>query len=276
MDVGPMEGACDDRDEDGYLSTACGGTDCDDDDPNVSPGAFEICDDGIDNDCNELVDEADPACSGCVPDAFDAFERVAATFLGLNAGAFVIRGDRYWLWHQESRTVMREGSLAELWASISTSGTPPPTSRIDALAFAPVGRIAPGLGQTVLVAAGSKLYVYGGESWAEHELSEMVAGLSRVDSMTFLATGGNWVWFATQGETLYWQTTQAGAWQDADALASLCPEGSTGRCPRGVSSLTGWDASIGVAHRDEVSYATILLPRNWVPYRLSTTLCPEE
>jgi len=64
----PDSGRCEhegggDKDHDGYrgkplegMPASCGGTDCDDDDALVFPGAQEICD-GKDNDCNGAVDE---------------------------------------------------------------------------------------------------------------------------------------------------------------------------------------------------------------------------
>ena len=58
---------CWDDDEDGFDDAACGGADCDDTDPTVSPDGLEglsaaNCADGIDNDCDGLVD-ADPECA---------------------------------------------------------------------------------------------------------------------------------------------------------------------------------------------------------------------
>ncbi|MEM9069651.1 MAG: putative metal-binding motif-containing protein, partial [Myxococcota bacterium] len=63
---------CEDRDGDGALDAACGGTDCDDNDRNRFPGNTEVCDvDGVDEDCEPRtfgfldVDgdgEADAAC----------------------------------------------------------------------------------------------------------------------------------------------------------------------------------------------------------------------
>jgi hypothetical protein len=56
-----------DMDEDGYTDTACGGDDCDDDDPDVNPGATEICDAAdLDEDCDGLADDADSSLSATI------------------------------------------------------------------------------------------------------------------------------------------------------------------------------------------------------------------
>ena len=53
---------CWDNDLDGYDAEVCGGEDCDDSDPDVNPGADEVCDNSIDDDCDDLVDLDDPDC----------------------------------------------------------------------------------------------------------------------------------------------------------------------------------------------------------------------
>ncbi len=54
---------CPDADGDGYQDEACGGTDCNDAEPAIHPGAAETCDNGIDDDCDGLADGADPDCA---------------------------------------------------------------------------------------------------------------------------------------------------------------------------------------------------------------------
>jgi mono/diheme cytochrome c family protein len=51
---------CMDGDGDGYAAADCGGSDCDDSDPWVHPGATEVCGDGIDQDCSD----GDLPCGG--------------------------------------------------------------------------------------------------------------------------------------------------------------------------------------------------------------------
>ena len=51
-----------DRDGDAFFDEACGGTDCDDEDVEINPAALEVCDDGVDNDCDRRADCASPFC----------------------------------------------------------------------------------------------------------------------------------------------------------------------------------------------------------------------
>ena len=65
-----LTGRCFDEDGDGYTkysaATGCPNTglDCNDFEASIYPGAIEICDDGIDNNCNGLIDCMDPGCHG--------------------------------------------------------------------------------------------------------------------------------------------------------------------------------------------------------------------
>jgi hypothetical protein len=64
-----------DVDNDTFLSEACGGMDCDDQDDTVSPGQKEgpvnsgTCSDGKDNDCDGKTDKQDTGCLSCTGNA---------------------------------------------------------------------------------------------------------------------------------------------------------------------------------------------------------------
>jgi hypothetical protein len=74
-----------DQDQDGYASDLCGGTDCDDSDPNVHPDVPEayfgdpVCEDGIDNNCNGYTDSED---YGCRDRSWDLGEEADASVYG--------------------------------------------------------------------------------------------------------------------------------------------------------------------------------------------------
>ena len=69
---------CTDGDGDSFAieGGGCGPVDCDDGDPSINPNATEFCSDGIDNNCDNLIDNADPlaiGCGGCIDADGDQF-----------------------------------------------------------------------------------------------------------------------------------------------------------------------------------------------------------
>ena len=65
-DLGVCLEPCTDADGDGV----CVEDDCDDNDPNASPSAPEVCGDNVDNNCDSRIDEG---CEGCVDNDRDGF-----------------------------------------------------------------------------------------------------------------------------------------------------------------------------------------------------------
>lgn len=73
----PTPTPCADNDHDGWTDSLCGGSDCEDDNPSINPGAWEICGDGIDNDCqggDEICSETgSSACDDGIDNDEDGF-----------------------------------------------------------------------------------------------------------------------------------------------------------------------------------------------------------
>jgi len=63
-DAGDAAG-CADEDGDGHAAASCGGDDCNDEDATRFPGATEVCNGGVDDDCNGLADADDGVCIPC-------------------------------------------------------------------------------------------------------------------------------------------------------------------------------------------------------------------
>ena len=75
-----------DADGDGFLDASCDGDDCDDADAAVNPDATEVCDDGIDNDC-------DGSPGVCLPTGDISLGDSDAIFVGEAAGDRAAQGD---------------------------------------------------------------------------------------------------------------------------------------------------------------------------------------
>ena len=77
---------CADGDGDGFDDEACGGTDCDDTDGAIYPGAPETCGDGIDDDCSGADDAADADADGYTNDVCVGGDDCDDTDPALNPG----------------------------------------------------------------------------------------------------------------------------------------------------------------------------------------------
>ena len=128
----PDDGVCCvDADGDGYgRGGGCAGADCNDAHPGINPGAEEVCD-GVDNDCDDLVDNEAVDCEDChrcvegacqpVGEGEDPLEQCP----GLACDSF------YWGWEEETSTCYRMGAVpASLAACDGEGGLPERRGRV--------------------------------------------------------------------------------------------------------------------------------------------------
>ena len=118
---------CRDMDEDGYGDPANPGCpfpelDCDDTNPAVNPGTDEICFNGIDDDCDELIDFYDPECEDTYTLELDAYHESSRLYLDFTLGTPVPA-----IWSTYFISLVFPTQVIPLW-SVSLPTIMPPVS----------------------------------------------------------------------------------------------------------------------------------------------------
>lgn len=248
---------CVDADGDQYPDEACGGTDCDDADDQVYPGASETCD-GRDEDCDGIFDNG-----AYLPDQYDAVEWIPAGWFGLAEGAVITWSGWIAIWDHETESVSGVGTLAEAWNTVSPQGSQPPASGIDSVILLPAGMFG-GTVESVWVAAGTMVYSVdlSNPVWQSDTVANVLGFTSHVDAITIFETGDvpnvdEDLLVVSDNNQMWLYAESSGVLGPYTVQETLCPAGSTGNCPPGVTAmarLPGTPTATVVVQHGGVSY----------------------
>ncbi len=117
--------ALQDRDNDGETAVEAGGSDCDDADSSINTAAEERCGDGLDNNCDGMIDDAGVGASEYFPD-LDAEQPVAGCPPVIRAPAMTATTATPWYIrvHMTAVTASTTTVMVGLTTMASCPGTP--------------------------------------------------------------------------------------------------------------------------------------------------------